>query len=979
MFSKLTHTRAPCTRIAQSKLAGCLNELAGSPVVPDAALWDLPRDEGMLALWRAAPEAVFGALKFAAYRFEVVAWLGRELLLPVESGGSGAEALAMAAGTGRDAGRERSGEGGSSGWLTVAADPAVVKAVCDIDLGGCGLPVAPWQLAARAFLLDFALRGAVLGPLRRALATTRQVGPDLGAGWKWCGAVTVRDGRVFFLPRNASHGSILVLNPATGTTQLLDHPPSAHVRGGRNLYNGAVLGQDGCVYGIPASGVQVLKIDPAKTGPGGGALAGLVGPAFFGSWKWGQAVLAEDGNIYASPCNSKSILCIETGPLSSRSSESGVSLIPLRADAIEGSAAHADGAARSGGPASDTSSRWWGAAYVPATDEARAASAASAASIAIAGSLGFVYFTPQNAARVIKFDVATRGATPVGGALNDGGEKFHGACVAGGFVVACPANKGGRRVLVLDTKDDAMALIGPDQSGAHYKWHDTVRGADGCAYGIPHHASRVLKVDPSKIAGAMAAVAALKAAEADAATAARSAEQGGEGAAGTVAAAAAALAAAQALADAEGAEAVKALGEGFGRDGGLYGCGALAADGFVYAAPMHARRILRLNTLAAPETRRYFRVGGETQYYGEDSAPGTMLWLWREMPELWFKALAHPTYGPEFVAWFERESALAGSEFDDDDDDDDGGGGGAGKGSGSSGGLGAAGAGGGSGGGTAQTKSLAKQCGSALLLLSLEAAASGEDGGGGSGSRSLVYKGMAGSAYEVAVLRVAAIPGLVGSMLDVPDPGTRRALLSVPFVRRVLLCNRSVGPWALKRLADPLLAPSVLEYFDVAAALDAKKRAHRAAYALDSADGFGGGNGGGGNGGIVASALALPWANVNPPPHGTKFVAPEDKHLGGGDGAGSESGWGWSWWERLDLSLSWDEWARFAGSRGGGRLMTLAEAREVLKHQTLCPGEDYWVAVAGEAPPPAAGEKQTTFQAAAAVLKSADWVQVTIY
>ena len=80
----------------------------------------------------------------------------------------------------------------------------------------------------------------------QALSPVTQVGPDLGGGWKWCGAVKVPDGRIFFLPRNAPMFRVLVFDPSSGEAELLDHPfGDSFNSGSRNKFNGAVLGPDG--------------------------------------------------------------------------------------------------------------------------------------------------------------------------------------------------------------------------------------------------------------------------------------------------------------------------------------------------------------------------------------------------------------------------------------------------------------------------------------------------------------------------------------------------------------------------------------------------------------------------------------------------------------------------------------------------------------------------------------------------------------
>ena len=76
-------------------------------------------------------------------------------------------------------------------------------------------------------------------------------------------------------------------------------------------------------------------------------------------------------------------------------------------------------------------------------------------------------------------------------------------------------------------------------------------------------------------------------------------------------------------------------------------------------------------------------------------------------------------------------------------------------------------------------------------------------------------------------------------------------------------------------------------------------------------------------------------------------------------GAGSDSelaggvrvseGWGWTHWERFNYSLSWEEYQIHVEEKRNGKLLTMTEARELLRHQVLCPGEDCWVAVVPDA------------------------------
>ena len=96
--------------------------------------------------------------------------------------------------------------------------------------------------------------------------------------------------------------------------------------------------------------------------------------------------------------------------------------------------------------------KWWGAVLVPG------------------GEQGTIVFVPEDATRIIKFDVASRTAMMVGDELPVGRLKWHGACMSHGLVVACPSNRGGRKVLVFDPSTDKISYVGPDLGGEDKKW-----------------------------------------------------------------------------------------------------------------------------------------------------------------------------------------------------------------------------------------------------------------------------------------------------------------------------------------------------------------------------------------------------------------------------------------------------------------------------------------------------------------------------
>ena len=776
-----------------------------------------------------------------------------------------------------------------------------LDAISSLDEGGPGVPVPPHVHAVRALLMGIFLRGLVLGPLRSSLAPVREVGDASaisgGRNFKWCAAAKVPDGRLFFLPPNTTRApqsngvvsvpkpggedqarragnnttsltksplqptavfqecfQVLVFDPHLGRSTIQEYPlPLGFSKLG---YNSAVVGSDGCVYGIPANGDRVLKIDP-KLGVTSQALT-FIGPTFSGDWKWGEGILASDGNIYCAPCCADQVLCIDPasgvvskmGPVfKGRDKWWGAAWVPSRAefdfqigDAVlvdvttqesKGGYGWKNGTviavipadvATDASPAtnsqgdrgskvtnlqnaqasvtykikcqryfSQTNRQWYEPGVEVSGKQVKALPDVTTYKSWSTSATGTVYFTPQNDAAVLKFDPQQPNDAKVvgnlvgGASLPEGGEKFHGACrTAGGFVVCAPAHRGGRKALVFDPDTEELLYCGPDQGGEAYKWHDTVCGADGTAYGIPHNAPDVLAIDgslASQSAHNLAAALAEKeelGADADASKNAdvrhkiTDAEENGV---------------VQRLQPATDKNLSQVLGmAGSSANVARYGCGVLADDGFVYAAPFMANKILRIDTDSRYGVRGTKSSGAQkTAAEAKDDQEGSILWLWRNQPELWFQALVHPTYGSEFLAWFATNSRDDNDDldlaFDDEKQDqyngnrneaDE----------------------------SAHELPLVKQCGIGLRKddLAAQAGTAGSTdqsnsaatgaGGGLMGTGSVLRPGE--GLFMRAARRAAAVPELMGALLDITDPLVRRRLLSSPFLRKVLPRSKTV-------------------------------------------------------------------------------------------------------------------------------------------------------------------------------------------
>jgi len=768
-----------------------------------------------------------------------------------------------------------------------------LDAIASLDEGGHGVAVPDHVHTVRSLLMDLCLRGLTLGPLRSALAPVREVGDALvisggrDRNLKWCAAAKVPDGRLFFLPANTTRASqqkdaealtesqptddsgkfleVLIFDPHTGRSTVEEYPlpPGTWKLG----YNAAVVGPDGCVYGVPANGDCVLKIDPKK-GLASQALIFIgLGPDFEGDWKWGEGVVASDGKIYCAPCCADQVLCIDPA-------KNDVSVV---------------------GPKFRGRDKWWGAAWVPsgaeydfqvgdtvlvdvtkesngnyklkegkviavtssnvATESSSIATSRSdtgpevakvhndqavatytikfkptsswrETQVKVSGKQvkavpgksnykpwstpapGAVYFTPQNDALVLKFDPqhpdhrTLVGKLVGGSSLSAGGEKFHGACLtADGFVVCAPAHRGGRKALVFDPDTEELLYCGPDQGGESYKWHDTVCGADGIAYAIPHNAADVLAIDSSlasRSAHDLVAAENEKNALGDDADATKKADvrrkisEAEEN--GVV----------QRLRPASDRSLCQMLGMKMSSAStARYGCGVLADDGFVYAAPFMAEKILRIDTDSRYGVRdKKSKAAQKAAVEAGDDQDGSMLWLWQNRPELWFQALIHPTYGLEFLTWFAMNSRDNVDDFDlafdneqdsniryrNESDED------------------------------IQELPLVKQCGLGLKIAD-EAAQAGAGAGSADMSKS-ASSGADGAVIDVrsvlrrgeglfmrAARRAAALPGLLGALLDIADPVVRRRLLSSPFLRKVFPRSKTVRDIEHPLVLRPKLSP----------------------------------------------------------------------------------------------------------------------------------------------------------------------------
>ena len=768
-------------------LAVCLNGLVGSPEAPELLL-DHP--DAMQHLWKKAPHVIFAGLAHGFYRADTADWFasvassagpiavgdivrvrpekkGSLLKARVEQsrehgGGGNSDPKAKFFDSGSkvtdilkdgklrirgelcDPGQVELVEGSRSRDYSpnmaagAAAAVAVFKELGALDMGTFDEPVRNAVMAWRESLLKVALQGRLLGPLRQAFKPIRDVGPSFGdkehGRSKWCGAAKAPDGRLFFLPKSEKQNRLLVFDPLTTNYFLktIDSKKKKNANGSGGdaeewQYSSAVVGSDGCIYGIPACAKAVLKIIPGANKRDCAITSielNLLREVKAGTPRWGQGALAADGNIYAAPAGCDAVLVIDT----KASTSSCVELQIMKDE----------------DPAS--TDRWWGAvsthsstalhavgSYVhirsiPVDEAEKLApgyggwasemagllgksgsveAITSSGSIKVLGKFwnpvmivsdpGAVYFTPYNKGKVLKLVTSNPGAAQEvgpeifgGGPEAQGGEaaKYMEACITKDrMIVAAPAGSGGRKMLVFDPRDDSVSYVGRDyfDDARSDKFHGMTRGADGNAFATPYNHVLVVKVDPATAAAAL-----VKAEEEE--------EKGGPAVKSRVREL-------RAGKDCGVLTVPNSLMKTSGKDAGLFGSAALADDGYLYAAPVRARYISRIDTLRAsdPEKshiwhhhamelserssswlcdgkhapggcrgtgggsgRRHrcidpscdFDLCGACWDFGKRSvATGSITWLWVNEPETWFRILSHPSYRSDMLEWFSAEVA----------------------------------------------------------------------------------------------------------------------------------------------------------------------------------------------------------------------------------------------------------------------------------------------------------------------------------
>ena len=338
------------------------------------------------------------------------------------------------------------------------------------------------------------------------------VGPELlklelssGGRLGFAGAVLGCDGCIYGVPADARQ--VLRFDPETQNSMLI----GADLGGEEYKWSDGVLGRDGCIYGIPHDSARVLRFDPVAEE------ATLVGPYLGqGGGKWDGGVLGPDGCVYGVPFNSARVLRFDP-------STQEVTLVGP--DLGEGDEANPQG----GG-------KWRGC---------------------VLGRDNCIYGIPGSSSHVLRFDPTTREASLVGPDLGEAGEP------AGEEEDDDGASSSSRSSSSSSSSPSRAGSAAQAQST--HKWAGGVIGPDGCIYGLPFVAERLLRFDPLTQQATL-------------------------------------------------------VGGDLGQGGGKWSCGLVGADGFIYGIPYDAERVLRFD----PKTQESALIGPDYGLFGDKWSSGVV-------------------------------------------------------------------------------------------------------------------------------------------------------------------------------------------------------------------------------------------------------------------------------------------------------------------------------------------------------------------
>ncbi|CAJ1462025.1 unnamed protein product [Effrenium voratum] len=376
---------------------------------------------------------------------------------------------------------------GMAGNATVCSD-------LQVDTSGCVRVGCPWH--------RFSVTSGG-GDLYSAPSRDLSLSYSTGAPAKWTQPILAPDGALYAAPMSAE--SVLRLAEGAelgfgGSAEVSEIQPSESIAGGFAKFGSVVLGQDGFVYAIPYSASQVMRINLALAAEGNSSALEFFGDVGTDGYKWLHGVTS-GGQIYAVPAGASTVLAIDIAALSVAQLAIGSTLASSLQNFL-----HSVVSPRTGDIFAVPADATFALHIRHSTQEVLTLGNFSEDSLkwmhGVVGIDGQIYCMPGSATAILRIHPGASGADATvelmdGGGLLDSTERKWSQGVLGpdGRIFGVP--HGAAQVLVIDTSNDQVSLIGPLLSGGLYKWHSGVLALDGAIYVAPYDTERVLRINAS--------------------------------------------------------------------------------------------------------------------------------------------------------------------------------------------------------------------------------------------------------------------------------------------------------------------------------------------------------------------------------------------------------------------------------------------------------------------------------------------------
>ncbi|MEM7183814.1 MAG: hypothetical protein AAF518_23110 [Spirochaetota bacterium] len=264
---------------------------------------------------------------------------------------------------------------------------------------------------------------------------------SISIGQGWSGAVLADNGKIYGIPTNSTN--VPIIDPSTNTVDT----STITVSSSTSKWYGGVLAPNGKIYGIPYSADHAIIIDPSTNTVDTTTLTGYTTT----NYKWSSGVLAPDGKIYAIPYTSDYVLIIDP----STNTADTTSITGLG----------------SGG------NKWQGGILAPN---------------------GKIYAFPSTSAHVLIIDPVAKTAdtSTITGFGGTAGKWSGGALAPNGKIYACPVVE--TKVLIIDPSTDTVDTTSITGLNSADKWDGAILAPNGKIYCLPRNTTNnVLVIDPS--------------------------------------------------------------------------------------------------------------------------------------------------------------------------------------------------------------------------------------------------------------------------------------------------------------------------------------------------------------------------------------------------------------------------------------------------------------------------------------------------